>query len=229
MSVMKRLIVFILLLALGTCYGETPRYFRESAFSCATFAEAVNYFVNVGEDAAVKELNGLALNGGQQFTNGFDVNARIGIICRVLFEPRGDNPIRPPYYGWLDSLGSMGLPPVFPSSSWANVSKYWPFFPVARSGSTYFVLSEGYSFQGFGREEPDQYIAYCRGHFIFRKTLIKVPTRREALKDVATLRKSKSWRAIKWKDSGQGYSLDMGDDGYAWSFIQKQAESIPIR
>jgi hypothetical protein len=123
----------------------------------------------------------------------------------------------------------MGLPPAFPSGSWTNIGKYWPLFPVACSGSTYFVLSEGYAFEGFGREMPNEYMAYCKEHGIFRKNPVKVPTREEAMKDAAALRKSKSWKAIKWKDSGQGYSFYIGDDQYAWSFIQKQAESIPIR
>jgi hypothetical protein len=38
-------------------------------------------------------------------------------------------------------------------------------------------------------------------------------------------RKSKAWTDIKWEDSGDGWSYTM-DEGQAWKFIQKQAESI---
>ena len=229
-STMTRLLLTLLVAAFQTCYGDVPRFFRERAFTSALLAQAVNRFVSLGEEGAVKELSDLAVGDGFGYRNGFSVNVRIGLLCRVLFEPRDDEPIRAPYYGWLDALGSMGLPPVFPSASWTNISRYWPLYPVAHSGSTYFVLSEGYSFEGFGGpEKPRDYIAYCQKHGVFRKTPLHVPTRAEALRDAAALRRSKSWKAIKWKDSGEGYSFDAGSDGYAWSFIQEQAESIPIR
>jgi hypothetical protein len=221
---MTRLLLIILVAAMQTCYGDVRRFFREKAFTSESFAEEVNQCISLGEKDAVKELNDLAAEDGKVYTNGFSVNARIGFICRVLFEARGDVPIRPPYYGWLDNLGSMGMPPAFPSSSWTSISRYWPLYPVAHSGSTYFVLSEDYSFQGFGGPEKSKdYIAYCQVHGVFRKTLLQVPTRAEALRDAAALRTSKSWKAIKWKDGGQGF------DEHAWRFIQKQAESIPIR
>jgi hypothetical protein len=228
MSVMTRLLVIVLVAALQTCYSDVPRFLREEAFTCASFAEAVNHFVSLGEKAAVKELTNLEVDDRKD-TNGFSVNVRIGFICRILFEPRGVEPIRAPAYGWLDTLGSMGLPPVFPSSSWTNISRYWPLFPVARSRSTYFVLSEGYSFQGFGGpEKPKAYIKYCGEHGVFRKTLIDVSTRTEAMRDASALRKSKAWKAIKWKDSGEGYDFVESED-YAWKFILNQAESVPVR
>jgi hypothetical protein len=227
---MTRLLVFILVATLKMCYGDTSHFFREQAFSSASFAETVNHFISIGEKNAVKELDDLTAEDGKDYTNGFSVNERIGFVCRVLYEPRSNEPLRPPDYGWLQTLGSMGLPPVFPSSSWANISRYWPLFPVAHSGSTYFVLSESYAFEGFGGpENPKDYISYSQRNGVFRKTLLSIPTRAEALRDAAALRESKSWKAIKWKDSGQGYSFDMHDDEYAWSFIQKQAESVSVR
>jgi hypothetical protein len=229
MNTMTRLLIFILLAALQKCYCDVPRFFREEAFTCASFAEAVNHLVGLGEKGAVKELSDLAVDGSKDYTNGFSMRARIGFICRVLFEPRGAEPVRPPAYGWLDTLGSMGLPPAFPSSLWTNIRRYWPLYPVAHSGSTYFVLSEGYSFEGIGGpEKPKDYIAYCEQHGVLRKTLLDVPTRAEAMRDAAALRKSKAWKAIKWKDSGEGYSFDESEE-YAWRFIQNQAQSIPVR
>src|SRR5580658_4325183 len=130
-----RLGAFALLLTLQTSWGEAPRFFRENAFTSASFAEAVNHFVEIGGSATVKELSALA--EGTNMTNGFSVKVRIGLVCRVLFQPRRNEPIRPPADGFLMELGSIGLPEVS-SSSWTHVNKNWPLYPVALSGSTYF-------------------------------------------------------------------------------------------
>jgi hypothetical protein len=221
-----RLTVLVLLLALQTCDGEAPRFFREKAFTSASFAEAVNHFVGLGEAAAVKELNGLG--EGADMINGLSVKVRIGLLGRVLFQPRHGEPIRPPGYGFLLELGSIGLPEVS-SSSWTNVSKNWPLYPVALSGSTYFVLNEFYAFEGVGApEDPMRYIEYCQKHGVFRRAKIRVPTRKEATRDAVALRLSGAWRAIKWADSGQGYSFHMNEDA-VWSYIENQAKAIPGR
>jgi hypothetical protein len=220
-----RATVLVLLLARQTCCGESPRFFRENAFTSASFAEAVNHFVRLGEKAAVEELKGLA--DGINLTNGFSVKVRIGLVCRVLFQPPHGAPIRPPAYGFLMELGSIGLPPGLPSSSWTRISQNWPLYPVARSGSTYFVLSESYSFEGTGGpEDPMAYVSYCRTHGVFRKKIIPVPTRKEATKDAVALRLSAAWGAIKWTDSGVGYSFHINEDA-AWNYIQNQAKTMP--
>ena len=221
-----RLSVFALWLALQTCWGESPRFFRENAFTSASFAEAVNHFVDIGESATVKELSALA--EGRDMTNGFSVKVRIGLVCRVLFQPRRNEPIRPPADGFLMELGSIGLPEVS-SSAWTNVNKNWPLYPVALSGSTYFVLNEFYSFEGTGQpENPMSYVAYCLQHGVFRRRKIHVPTRQEAGKDAAALRLSPSWRAIKWVDSGPGYSFHMNEEA-VWNYVENQAKRIPDR
>ena len=52
-------------------------------------------------------------------------------MCRVLFEPKGQDSLRQPMYGALDlPWNSMPL-------------TKWPLYPVALSGSSYFVLSDG--------------------------------------------------------------------------------------
>lgn len=84
-------------------------------------------------------------------------------------------------------------------------------------------MSEGYLLAGVP-EDPRAYIDYCRTNGVFRKTKVTVPTKTQALKDAAALRKSKAWTDIKWTDSGQNWSYTM-DEGWAWEFIQKQADS----
>jgi hypothetical protein len=188
---------------------------RHRRTTCATLADAANHFIALGERAAAKELDSLVLDWDTDFHGKFSRNERLGWVCRILFEPKGKEPLRAPAYGGL------GLPyKTMPLSN-------WPLYPVARSGSTYFVLSEGYSLKG-SPENPEEYLAYCRTTGRFRTERVQSPTRSQALKVLETLRQSEAWKAIKWKDSGQGFSYTMRED-WAWGFIKAQAEKMPER
>jgi hypothetical protein len=101
----------------------------------------------------------------------------------------------------------------------------WPLYPVARSGSTYFVLSEGYDLGGVP-EDPKAYLKHCQTKGKFRSERIPTPTRSQALKDLEQLRQTEAWKAIKWKDSGQGFSYTMSEESI-WTFIKAQAEKTP--
>ncbi len=208
---MTRSIIIALLLTLQVACAAVPRLFQERDFTTASFADAVNHFITLGEDASVRELRGLATDSITDFKRGFSVNERIGWMCRVLFEAKTES-LRPPRYGAL-SLPYHTMP-----------DKSWPLYPVALSGSTYFVLSEGYSLGGRA-EDPKAYIEYCHQTGVFRKKPITVPTKTQALADASALRQSAAWQAIKWKDSGENWSYTM-DEEWTWKFIQKQAEDI---
>ena len=214
---MNRSVFIVLLMLLQTASGAVPRLFQEKEFTSASFAEAVNHFIALGEQGAVEELDGLALDSGADFTNhgsgAWSVNERIGWMCRVLFEPRAGEPLRPPLFG------ALFIPEeTMPSNS-------WPLYPVALSRSTYFVLSEGYMRGGRG-ENPKDYVEFCRQNGNFRKQAVAVPTRKQAIAAAAALRGSSAWKAIKWTDSGVNWSYDM-DEPWSWKFIQNQAENIP--
>src|SRR5262245_50195199 len=101
----------------------------------------------------------------------------------------------------------------------------WPVYPLAASGSSYFVLHEGYFVAG-SPEPLTRYISYCRTKGKFRTERLPVPTRRQALKDAESLRQSEVWKAIKWKDEGPGTSYELSEEK-AWDFIKAQAEKTP--
>lgn len=206
-----RSIIIGFVLTLQVVCGGVPRLFQEKEFTAASFAEAANHFVALGEEAAVQELRGLATNSFTDFKSGFSVNERIGWMCRVLFEAKADG-LRAPRFGALH-LPYQTMP-----------DRSWPLYPVALSGSSYFVLSEGYRLAGRA-EDPKVYLDYCRQAGGFRKKLITVPTKMQALADASALRRSAVWQAIKWKDSGENWSYMM-DEEWTWKFIQKQAEDI---
>jgi hypothetical protein len=179
-------------------------------------ADAVNLFIDLGEQAAVEELNRLSDDDWSQHQLGpggaWYVNERIGWVCRVLFEAKDSKPLRPPMFG-----GHL-LP--FNTMPDAN----WPLYPVAQSGAAFFVLSEGYMLAGYP-ESPRAYIEYCRQHGVFRKNRLSVPSKKQAQNDALALRRSAVWQAIKWTDGGQGFSYSF-DEPSAWKFIQRQADDI---
>ena len=197
------------------CHTENPATFSEKEAAITLLAEkeitpallakVVNHFVTEGEEAAVKELHQLAAKGG--------ADGSIGLVCRILFQPKGDSPLRDARYGALMlPYNSMPL-------------KSWPVFPLAQSGDSYFVLAQGRMLAGFA-EPASKYISYCQTNGIFLKKPLPIPTREKAIEDAKALRASPEWKAIKWKDSGQGFSYEYSETSI-WDEIKKQAESIP--
>ena len=199
---------------------EIPGLFRKKAFHAADLAEAVNHFVALGEKEAAKELARLAPRYfdfetpiKERIARGFEVPDRVGWTLRILFSPQKAQPLRAPRYGGL-MLPTLTMPLT-----------RWPLYPVAASGSSYFVLGEGYNLGG-SPENPLKYLKYCQTEGSFRTQPVLVPTREQALKDVVALRQSEAWKAIKWKDSEAGHSYTM-PEGATWNYLKAQADSIP--
>ncbi|MGY8750340.1 MAG: hypothetical protein ACKVHR_20050 [Pirellulales bacterium] len=191
---------------------KTPLLLKQKQFDSIVLADAVNYYIGIGEKQALIELQALARDDFD-FSNGFAVNERIGWVCRVLYKSNDGNPLRPPAFGGL-SLPRSSMP-------LAN----WPIYPAAKTGSTYVVLSEGYSLAG--KAEPvSSYLGYCQSNGTFIKQRIKVPNRQTAISDSLNLRKSARWTSIKWSDSGTGFSYTMSEQ-WTWDKIISQSESIP--
>ena len=213
---MKRLLAYLMLMTLGLCHAEIPKLFSEKQFNSATLAAAVNRYVAIGEEATLKELQQASAQESSKNEffagKGYSVNERIGWVCRILYEPRGSYPLRAPKFGAL-SMPEKTMP-----------AKKWPLYPVAFSGSTYVVLKQGYTINGTP-EDLAHYLAYCKVNGTFRKTPIPLPTKERAEQDVANLRQSESWQAIKWEDDN-GFSFPMGEQ-WTWAFIQNQARAIP--
>ncbi|MBW8864092.1 MAG: hypothetical protein JF609_04045, partial [Verrucomicrobia bacterium] len=163
-------LVILLLLMTKLCHAAPPKLFTEKAFNSASLAEAANYFIKIGENSAVNELNAIATNDVQAAKLQFRANERIGWVCRILFESKDGKSLRPPRYG------ALRLP-------WNSMpDKNWPLYPVAFSGSTYFVLSEGYMLGGVAENSTD-YMRYCQAGGTFRKTPVEINKKKKAVKD----------------------------------------------
>lgn len=182
------------------------------SFNPASFARAVNYFVSLGETEAINELKKqIRENQSGNFSEVYHNDIRVSEICRVLFESRDGNPIRPPGLGAL-----MGI-----DFDQRDRRQFWPLFPVAQSGSSYFILGEGYILGGVP-EDIVEYIEYSRRLGRFRITPLPVPTRAQAAADAELLRKSQAWR-----DSWPQDSIKLNSDNYTWHYIQSQVQTIP--
>jgi hypothetical protein len=217
---MTRLFILFFVMTLGIARADVPKLFSEKEFNCATLADAVNHYVGLGEDAAVKELEQLSeVEAAEADQNrgfnprGFSINERIGWVCRILFTPKNGDYIRAPKFGKLN------LP-----EKYIPIAK-WPLYPVALSGTTYFVLGEGYSDDNNTPEEPKHYIEYCRANGNFRSIPLKLAANAQVLQDAAALRQSAPWQSIQWLDDS-GYSYPMGEQ-WTWGFVQKQANLPP--
>jgi hypothetical protein len=102
----------------------------------------------------------------------------------------------------------------------------WPLYPVALSGSSYFVIDAGIIIGASNPEDAASYLQYCRESGVFRTTQVPLPTRTQAVDDAAALRTSRAWKAIKWADKGPDFEYHY-DESRAWEFVQKQAEGVP--
>src|SRR5476651_985590 len=187
---MTRFFILLIVMTLGLGRAEVPKLFREQAFNCTTLADAVNHFVGLGEDVALKELLELSeveaadaeKNRGFNI-RGFSINERLAWVCRILYEPKSGPYIRAPKFGNLH-LPERHMP----------IAR-WPLYPVVLSGSTYFVISESYSDDNNTPETSRHYIEFCRDNGNFRKTPVKVPDSAQILKDADALHKSAPWQS----------------------------------
>jgi hypothetical protein len=212
---MKLILICLTSMMFGLAHAEVPKLFTQKPFTSANIAEAVNRYVAIGEVSAVKELQQLAAQDTDENENflskGFSVKERAGWVCRILYEPKGHDPLRSPRFGEL-ALPEKSMP-----------ADKWPLYPLALSGSTYVVLKQGYTADGTP-EELAHYLKYCKNNGVFRKTPVTVPTKEQAETDIATFRQSAPWQAIQWQNN-DGFSYPMGEQ-MTWAFINGQAKNI---
>ena len=110
-----------------------PDLFVRAEFTSKGLAEAANYFVQLGETRSYKKLSELASNEYCAWPlsllqdHSFSKSTRVCWMCRILYEPKKQSP-----------LNSPDLPVTMPRMPLDR----WPIFPLARSGDSFFVLSE---------------------------------------------------------------------------------------
>lgn len=162
--------------------------FKGSRLTCKDWAEAANYYIEQGEDQACASLLQRASGGSKR-------SIRAGLICRILFEPKGKGTLREPRFGGLS------LPPM-PLRS-------WPEYPLVQQDGVWFELDENYLLGG--EAEPlANYIDYCRQNGKFRTEKVMTPTKQQATDAFNALTGSKRWTALHWSggDLHSSYTYD---------------------
>ena len=85
--------------------SDLPRLFTQQSFNSRDLAQAVNYFVAMGEERTAKRFAALASDFHSDWKREqrtyFSLNSRLSWMCRILFEPEGKEPLREPWYGEL--------------------------------------------------------------------------------------------------------------------------------
>ncbi len=194
--------------------AEVPLLFRQTAFTPATLAQAVNHYVAIGEEASIYELTAVDASGDiAPHVSNLILDQRIAWVCQILFRPNDNQPIGNPY------TGGFG-PPYYPMAS-----DSLPLVPLVTAGSSYFVMSDRMLFAGCPVPISD-YLDRCRSSGSFRQSPVPVPTRAQALSDLAMLRKTHAWQEFRWQEFRAYY----GDsEAGCWKFMKNQALSIPVR
>ena len=206
--------------------GQIPPLLMGTSVGPDVLVNAANYYISIGETATIEELLAFEESATKRDLK-LDVHERIGWLCRILYTPK-TSLIRPPKFGVL----------VFPHRSMTLDD--WPIFPLARSGDTFCVFTQGYVLGGkteqigcvvFGTEPIERtetisdYLKYCRQHGMFRTQQLNVPSRAEAVSDLTTLIESDLWKKIKWREDVPKLLYDYNGDWFGTSII-KQASTI---
>ena len=212
---------------------RTPPLLKGADVTPETLAQAANFYISIGETATREEFETYEKRIGDH-GRSVDFHERIGWLCRILYVQK-ELPIRAPEFGVLS----------FPHKS--NTPDHWPLFPLAQSGDTFCVLSQGYLLGGktesigcmqqgteiVGRKETiSEYLALCQQHGTFRTKRIPVPSRSSAVSDIAALLESNRWREIQWHNDVEDIDLwyNFNEDWFAESLsIQAKAIGIPTK
>jgi hypothetical protein len=215
-----RFAIFALVMLWTSAYGE-PQLLKSRSFSPAMLAEAVNYYVALGEVGAYKELSALSQSvSPSPSPDARESRNRIAWVVRILYEPVA-KPLRRPLYEGLAVPSSMYITWPVGADPVANVD--WPLFPVTLSGSTYFVLSNTPAFSNVGEaESATRYLEYCRANGKFRSKPVPVPTREDAMRDAEALLDSAAWKAIRWDEESRVFEYEAG----IRAFIRLQIDAI---
>jgi hypothetical protein len=174
---------------------------------------SANTLISAGQSLACAALEKVAKTK-RGFPEDYDVDQKICHLCRLVFMPKSSTEIlRAPMLGapFLLALHSM------------NASD-WPHMPFAIVDDVPLSMTLGYTLAGRA-ERSEYYLAYCISNGVFRIKPFAGPTSNTASNALNKILKSPAWKALKWKDSGVGWSYTLSED-YAKEMLWKQIKNI---
>jgi len=175
---------------------------------------SANMLITAGQKPACAALEKVA-KAKRNFPEDYEVDEKICHLCRLVFIPKSSTKLlREPY---------LGAPELLPLHSMKDSD--WPNMPFAIVNDVPLSMTLGYSLEGRA-EKPEDYLAYCISNGVFRTTPFPVPTANTASNALNIILTSPEWKALKWKDSGVGWSYSLSED-YAKETVWKQVENMP--
>jgi hypothetical protein len=174
---------------LPPAYRAFPSFLEEPSYDAATLALTVNHYIGLGETAALADLRQRAVKIERKAYSSQSLQeTRIAHVAHILWGSSGDA-LRGRADGAYMDLPYLSMPPAA-----------WPYYPMVRSGQTFFVMSEFRILAGVAEPIGD-YLDYCQREGRFRRSALAVPTRDQAIKDLNALQASPRWRALRWKEN----------------------------
>ena len=194
--------------------SHIPLLFRQEKFNAAMLADAVNYYIAIGEKETIHQLTMLDPDPTKDHRGRIYLTERIDWVCRILFQPKNNKAISV-------SVGEIDGPYS------AFLYKKWPLYPVIHSGNSYFVMGPTWVFP------EDQFIkAAYFGDFQnlgkFRRVSVPIPTQSEAVHDLKLLRRSRTWRMVQWR-TDDSLPIDKEMETRVWYYLKQQATTIPYQ
>src|ERR1017187_1962545 len=176
--------------------------------------ESANALVLAGRDSACAHLRQLAAKRWETIHQQEEANQNICLLSRLVFVASSPSAsLRAPRLGALS-----GVP--YESMS----ADAWPYLPFAITNEVPLSVTLGYNLGGFA-ERAVNYLTYCVSNGVFRTTPFPPPTPASASNALNQIFVSPAWKALKWKDSGLGWSYTL-DEGYAKEMLWKQVENM---
>lgn len=188
----------------------TDYLFGQKTPTCREWALAANYYIALGEEKGLKRLLADSVQGNKDTFRHADARDRAANLCRILFEPKGEKPIRQPLFGVLSlPMRSMRL-------------EQWPQYPMVEQDGVWFVLAEGYMLGGLPEELSD-YVSLNKELGTYRKKAVDVPSSSKSLTACESLLKSSRWKAIRWsfKSPSESYTYN---ESWTIELLREQAK-----
>lgn len=163
--------------------------------ACQDWASLANSYIAMGEEKAMAgliERSKRTQNGGDRI----NFNTRTCLMARLLFEPKGSEPLRGPRIGAF-MLPNQSMP-----------LKDWPTYPFVIQDGVAFLMSESLAGTGIP-ESCTQYITYLQKEGRFRTKEYLVPSKEQAEAALTALYSTPRWHKVEWSYKGRAGSYSL--------------------
>jgi hypothetical protein len=153
----------------GTSLRELPAIYDRN-FKVDPYVQAAALLQSLGRAAAVVRLHEMANERA---------DARVIVLCRMLFVPRPGSVFRAPALGGPQFLGG-------------SVSSDWPLQPIEVVDGLPFLITTGYFLAGKA-ESDEQYLQYCEANGDWSDYRYTLKTSQQKQRALGTLLASNKW------------------------------------